>query len=47
LRLNGEPNQLSVSYKDQRQAGEEKDATILDLQRAVEIARTALETEKK
>jgi hypothetical protein len=31
-RLNGELNQLSVSYEDQRQAGEEKEATILDLQ---------------
>jgi hypothetical protein len=25
---------LSVSYEDQRQAGEENDATILDLQQA-------------
>jgi hypothetical protein len=30
-RLNGELNQLSVSYVDQRQADEEKEATILDL----------------
>jgi hypothetical protein len=40
-------NQLSVSYEDQRQAGKEKDATILDLQRAAETTRAALETEKK
>jgi hypothetical protein len=45
--LDGELNQLSVSYEDQRQAGEEKDATILDLQQAAETAHTALETEKK
>jgi chromosome segregation ATPase len=32
-RLNKELAELSVSYEDQRQAGEEKDATILDLQR--------------
>jgi hypothetical protein len=38
---------LSVSYKDQRQAGEENDAMILDLQQAVETARATLETEKK
>jgi hypothetical protein len=31
-RLNGELAQLSVSYEDQHQAGEEKYATILDLQ---------------
>jgi hypothetical protein len=38
---------LSVSYEDQRLPGEENDATILDLQRAAETARAALETEKK
>jgi phosphosulfolactate phosphohydrolase-like enzyme len=38
---------LSVSYEDQCQAGEEKDAMILDLQRAAETVRTALEREKK
>jgi hypothetical protein len=38
---------LSVSYEDQRQAGEEKDATILDLQQAAETARAVLEMEKK
>jgi hypothetical protein len=38
---------LSVSHEDQRQAGEEKDATILDLQQATETAHTAFETEKK
>jgi hypothetical protein len=36
-----------VSYEDLHQAGEEKDAAILDLQQAAETARTALETEKK
>jgi hypothetical protein len=46
-RLNGELAQLSVSYEDQCQAGEKKDATILDLQRAAETARAALKTEKK
>jgi hypothetical protein len=39
--------QLSVSYEDQCQAGEEKKAMILDLQQAAETARAALETEKK
>jgi hypothetical protein len=39
--------QLSVSYEDQRQAIEEKEATILDLQQVAEAARAALETEKK
>jgi hypothetical protein len=38
---------LSASYEDQRQASEEKDAAILDLQRAAETARAALDTEKK
>jgi hypothetical protein len=46
-RLNGELNQLSISYEDQRQADKEKEATILDLQQAAETARVALETEKK
>jgi chromosome segregation ATPase len=46
-RLDGELNQLSVSHEDLRQAGEEKDATILDLRQAAETAHTALETEKK
>jgi chromosome segregation ATPase len=45
--LDGELNQLSVSYEDQRQARKEKDAMILDLQKAVETTRTTLETEKK
>jgi hypothetical protein len=47
MRLNGKLAQLSVSHEDQSQAGEEKDATILDLQQAAEAARTALVTEKK
>jgi hypothetical protein len=46
-RLNWELAQLSVSYEDQRQAGEEKDATILNLQQAAETARAVLEMEKK
>jgi hypothetical protein len=45
--LDGELNQLSVSYEDQRQASKEKDAMILDLQKAVETTRTTLEMEKK
>jgi hypothetical protein len=45
--LNGELAQLSVSYEDQRQAGEEKDDVILNLQWAVETTRAAPETEKK
>jgi hypothetical protein len=47
MRLNGELNQLSVSYEDQRQAGEEKDATILNLQQAAKTVCVAIETEKK
>jgi hypothetical protein len=39
--------QLSISYEDQRQVSEEKDASILDLQQAAEAARAALEMEKK
>jgi hypothetical protein len=46
-RLNGELAQLSVSYEDQCQAGEEKDAMILDLQRAAETVHTALERERR
>jgi hypothetical protein len=38
-RLNAKLAQLSVSYEDQCQAGEEKDVAILDLQRAAETAR--------
>jgi hypothetical protein len=45
--LNGELVQLSTSYEDQRQAGEEKDASILELQQADEAARASLETERK
>jgi hypothetical protein len=47
MQLNGELAQLSVSYEDQRQASEEKDASILELQQAAEAVRAALETEKK
>jgi hypothetical protein len=38
---------LSVSYQDQLQASEEKDASILELQQAAEATRAALETEKR
>jgi chromosome segregation ATPase len=44
--LDGELNQLSVSHKYLRQASEEKDATIRELQQAAETARTTLKTEK-
>jgi uncharacterized beta-barrel protein YwiB (DUF1934 family) len=46
-RLNGELVQLSISYEDQRQAGEEKDASILKLQLAAKATRVALEMEGK
>jgi hypothetical protein len=46
-RLDRELNQLSVSHEELRQAGEEKDAAILDVQQAAETARTTLEVEKK
>jgi hypothetical protein len=36
-----------VSYEELRQAGEEKDAMILELWQTTETARAALETEKK
>jgi hypothetical protein len=38
---------LNVSYEDERQAGEEKGAMILDLQWAAETASASLETKKK
>jgi hypothetical protein len=46
-RLTGELVQEGVSYEELRQAGEEKDAAILELQQEAETTRTALETEKK
>jgi hypothetical protein len=46
-RLTGELIQEGVSYEELRQAGEEKDAMILKLQRSTETARAALETMKK
>jgi hypothetical protein len=46
-RLTGELVQEGVSYEERRQAREEKDVAILDLQQATEIARAALEMEKK
>jgi DNA repair exonuclease SbcCD ATPase subunit len=46
-RLNGELAQLSVSYEDLRQASEEMDVVIIDLEREAETVRAALETEKK
>jgi hypothetical protein len=39
--------QEAVSFKELRSAGEEKDATILELQQAAETARASLEKEKK
>jgi hypothetical protein len=46
-RLTGELVQEAVSFEELRNAGEEKDATILELQQAAVTARAALETEKK
>jgi chromosome segregation ATPase len=46
-RLDGELNQLSVSHENLRQAGEEKDAMILDLHQMAETVCMALEAEKK
>jgi chromosome segregation ATPase len=45
--LSGELVQEGVSYEELRQANEEKDASILELQQAAEAACAALETEKK
>jgi hypothetical protein len=38
--------QEAVSFKELRNAGEEKDTTILELQQAAETAHATLETEK-
>jgi capsule polysaccharide export protein KpsE/RkpR len=46
-RLNGELVQISISHEDLRQSLEDKEATILDLQRQAEEARKSLEGEKK
>jgi uncharacterized membrane-anchored protein len=46
-RLTRELVQEGVSYEELRQVGKEKDTTILELQRAADTARAALETEKK
>jgi SOS response regulatory protein OraA/RecX len=46
-RLTRELVQEGVSYEELRQASEEKDAAILELQLAAETVRAALETEKK
>jgi hypothetical protein len=46
-RLSGELVQEGVSYEELQQAGEEKDASILELQQPAEAAHAALETEKK
>jgi hypothetical protein len=43
----GELIQEGVSYEEVRQADEEKDASILELQQTAEAARATLETEKK
>jgi hypothetical protein len=45
--LTGELVQEGVSYKELRQAGEGKGATILELQQVVETTRATLKTEKK
>jgi hypothetical protein len=47
VRLTGELVQEAVSFEELWNAGEEKDATILELQQATETARANLETEKK
>jgi chromosome segregation ATPase len=46
-RLSCELVQEGVSYEDLRQASEEKDAIILELQQAATTARSSLESEKK
>jgi hypothetical protein len=46
-RLTRELVQEGVSYEELRQAGEEKDAAILELHLAAKTVRAALETEKK
>jgi hypothetical protein len=46
-RLSGELVQEGMSYEEIRQAGKEKDASILELQQAAEVTRAALKTEKK
>jgi hypothetical protein len=46
-RLTGELVQEAVSFEELRNAGKDKDATILKLQRAAETAHAALEKEKK
>jgi multidrug resistance efflux pump len=45
-RLTGELVQEGVSYEELRQASEEKDAAILELQQAIATARATLESEK-
>jgi hypothetical protein len=47
MRLTRELVQEGVSYEELRQASEEKDATILELQWSVETVGAALETMKK
>jgi hypothetical protein len=46
-RLSGDLVQEGVSYEDLRQASEERDAVILELQQAATTARATLESEKK
>jgi hypothetical protein len=46
-RLSEELVQEGVFYEELRQAGEEKDATILELRRMAKTARASLETERK
>jgi hypothetical protein len=45
--LTGGLVQEAVSFEELRNTGEEKNATILELQQAAETARAALESEKK
>jgi hypothetical protein len=47
MRLTGELVQEGVSYEELRQASEEKDAAILELQQAAATACVTLESEKK
>jgi hypothetical protein len=46
-RLSGELVQEGVSYEELRQADEEKDAVILELQQTAATARASLESERK
>jgi hypothetical protein len=47
MRLSSQLVQEGVSCEELRQASEEQDASILELQQAAEVVRVALETKKK